>query len=218
MISMNLGYLVRSGAPDAVDCIVPTAYGNLAVDLILRGETGRMVALRDGSYGSVPIDEVVVDQEGRRRGALLRHRALPAAVRRRSRAAADGARRRRLSGRWRRRPAGGGRRDAQTRAARAGRHGRRAAGGARRAHAARGRRTRRPWTALARGGVVGLVRTVPEGMPPGSDVANLAVLGLRPGGRLQRAQPARGRQHRRRARPRTTSPTAATSSPSPTAS
>jgi len=59
MISMNLGYLVRSGAPDAVDCIVPTAYGNLAVDLILKGQTGRMVALRDGRYGSVPIDEVV---------------------------------------------------------------------------------------------------------------------------------------------------------------
>lgn len=30
---------------------------------------------------------------------------------------------------------------------------------------------------LARGGVVGLVRTVPEGMAPGSDTANLAVLG-----------------------------------------
>ena len=59
MISMNLGYLVRSGAPDAIDCIVPTAYGNLAVDLILKGETGRMVALRGGEYGSVPIDEVV---------------------------------------------------------------------------------------------------------------------------------------------------------------
>jgi ATP-dependent phosphofructokinase / diphosphate-dependent phosphofructokinase len=59
MISMNLGYLVRSGAPDAVDSIVPTVYGNLAVDCILRGETGRMVALRDGKYGSVPIEEVV---------------------------------------------------------------------------------------------------------------------------------------------------------------
>ena len=59
MISMNLGYLVRSGAPDAVDAVVPTVFGNLAVDLILKGETGRMVALRDGRYGSVPIDEVV---------------------------------------------------------------------------------------------------------------------------------------------------------------
>ncbi len=63
MISMNLGYLVRSGAPDAVDCIVPTAYGNLAVDLILRGETGRMVALTDGKYGSVPIAEVVATKK-----------------------------------------------------------------------------------------------------------------------------------------------------------
>jgi 6-phosphofructokinase 1 len=59
MISMNLSYLVRSGAPDAIDCIVPTAYGNLAVDLILKGQTGRMVALQGGKYGSVPIDEVV---------------------------------------------------------------------------------------------------------------------------------------------------------------
>jgi 6-phosphofructokinase 1 len=63
MISMNLGYLVRSGAPDAIDCIVPTAYGNLAVDLLLRGETGRMVALRDGRYGSVPIEEVVATKK-----------------------------------------------------------------------------------------------------------------------------------------------------------
>jgi ATP-dependent phosphofructokinase / diphosphate-dependent phosphofructokinase len=58
MISMNLGYLVRSGAPDAVDAIVPTIYGNLAMDLILRGETGRMVALSDGGYTSVPLDTV----------------------------------------------------------------------------------------------------------------------------------------------------------------
>ena len=63
MISMNLGYLVRSGAPDAVDAVVPTVYGNLAVDCILRGETGRMVGLRDGKYGSVPIEEVVATKK-----------------------------------------------------------------------------------------------------------------------------------------------------------
>lgn len=34
--------------------------------------------------------------------------------------------------------------------------------------------------ALARRGVLGLVHTVPEGMPPGSDVANLSVLGYDP--------------------------------------
>ncbi|NLE21240.1 MAG: cofactor-independent phosphoglycerate mutase [Actinobacteria bacterium] len=33
---------------------------------------------------------------------------------------------------------------------------------------------------LARGGICGLVRTVPQGMAPGSDVANLAVLGYDP--------------------------------------
>jgi 2,3-bisphosphoglycerate-independent phosphoglycerate mutase len=33
---------------------------------------------------------------------------------------------------------------------------------------------------LARNGIVGIVRTVPEGMPAGSDVANLAVLGYDP--------------------------------------
>ena len=63
MISMNLGYLVRSGPPDAVDAIVPTVYGNLAVDLLLRGETGRMVALRDGRYGSVPLETVVATKK-----------------------------------------------------------------------------------------------------------------------------------------------------------
>ncbi len=34
--------------------------------------------------------------------------------------------------------------------------------------------------ALARGGICGLAQTVPDGMPPGSDVANLAVLGYDP--------------------------------------
>jgi 6-phosphofructokinase 1 len=59
MISMDLGYIVRSGDPDAIDSIVPMAYGNLAVDLILRGEYARMVALRSGRYDSVPIDTVI---------------------------------------------------------------------------------------------------------------------------------------------------------------
>ncbi len=59
MIAMNLGYLVRSGDPDSLDSIVPLVFGNLAVDHILRGDTGRMVALRNGRYDSVPIDTVV---------------------------------------------------------------------------------------------------------------------------------------------------------------
>jgi 6-phosphofructokinase 1 len=87
MISMNLSYLVRSGAPDAIDCVVPTAYGNLAVDLILKGQTGRMVALAGGRYGSVPIDEVV-HQEVVDVGATTTPAYRPV---RRSSCAADGA-------------------------------------------------------------------------------------------------------------------------------
>ena len=63
MISMDLGYMVRSGDPDAIDSIVPMAYGNLAVDLILRGEHARMVALRNGRYDSVPIDTVIASKK-----------------------------------------------------------------------------------------------------------------------------------------------------------
>ena len=59
MISMDLGYMVRSGDPDMLDSIVPMAFGNLAIDLLQRGDVGRMVALRNGRYDSVPIDTVV---------------------------------------------------------------------------------------------------------------------------------------------------------------
>ncbi|NLG65333.1 MAG: ATP-dependent 6-phosphofructokinase [Actinobacteria bacterium] len=63
MISMNLSYLVRSGEPDALDSVVPLVYGNLAIDSILRGTFGVMVALRNGRYGSVPIDTVVASKK-----------------------------------------------------------------------------------------------------------------------------------------------------------
>src|SRR5271170_2248675 len=41
-ISQKLGYLVRCGDPDAVDSIAPMAYGNLALDLILKNTFGRL--------------------------------------------------------------------------------------------------------------------------------------------------------------------------------
>ncbi len=34
--------------------------------------------------------------------------------------------------------------------------------------------------ALARGGIVGMVRSIPEGMPPGSDIANMSLMGYDP--------------------------------------
>lgn len=58
IINQKLGYLVRCGDPDAIDSIVPMAYGNLALDLILDGIHGRLVVLKNGRYDNVPIDVV----------------------------------------------------------------------------------------------------------------------------------------------------------------
>jgi 6-phosphofructokinase 1 len=58
VVNQRLGYLVRSGDPDAMDSIVPMAFGNLALDLILEGTSGRLVSLRNGVYDSVPIEVV----------------------------------------------------------------------------------------------------------------------------------------------------------------
>jgi 6-phosphofructokinase 1 len=57
-IYQKLSYLVRSGDPDAIDSIVPMAYGNLALDLILDGIHGRLVVLKDGRYDNMPVDVV----------------------------------------------------------------------------------------------------------------------------------------------------------------
>jgi ATP-dependent phosphofructokinase / diphosphate-dependent phosphofructokinase len=58
IINQNLGYMVRGGDPDAVDSIVPMAYGNLALDLLLKGIHGRLVVLKNGRYDDVPLDVV----------------------------------------------------------------------------------------------------------------------------------------------------------------
>lgn len=49
----QLGYLMRGGAPDALDRMVATTYGYLAADLLIQKKSGRMVALRDGKYTTV---------------------------------------------------------------------------------------------------------------------------------------------------------------------
>lgn len=68
VINQKLGYTVRGGSPDAIDSIAPMAYGNIALDLVLRKEFGRLVVLNNGKYGNVPVDVVtstskVVDVE-----------------------------------------------------------------------------------------------------------------------------------------------------------
>ncbi len=57
-ITQKLGYLVRCGDPDAIDSIVPMAYGTMALDLIMRNIHGRLVVLKNGRYDHVPIEVV----------------------------------------------------------------------------------------------------------------------------------------------------------------
>src|SRR6266542_3865775 len=52
----QLAYLMRAGAPDSLDRMVAISYGNLAVDQLLQGRSGRMVALQNGQYTTVPVD------------------------------------------------------------------------------------------------------------------------------------------------------------------
>ncbi len=63
VVNQRLGYLVRSGDPDALDSIVPMAFGNLALDLILRKEYGRLVGVHRGFYDSVPIESVTLEKK-----------------------------------------------------------------------------------------------------------------------------------------------------------
>ena len=55
MIVQVIGYLMRSGAPDSLDLMVATNYAVMAADLALERASGRMVALRSGTYTAVPL-------------------------------------------------------------------------------------------------------------------------------------------------------------------
>lgn len=58
IVYQQLAYLMRSGAPDAVDLMVSVNYAHMAMDLILEGVSGRMCALREGTYTNVPISTI----------------------------------------------------------------------------------------------------------------------------------------------------------------
>jgi len=53
-IYQQVAYLMRSGAPDAIDLMVGFNYAHMAMDLIQEKNFGRMVALKDGKYTNVP--------------------------------------------------------------------------------------------------------------------------------------------------------------------
>jgi 6-phosphofructokinase len=55
VLEQRLGYLMRSGRPDSLDLMVANNYAVMATDLAMEGSSGRMVALRGGTYTSVPI-------------------------------------------------------------------------------------------------------------------------------------------------------------------
>src|SRR5881392_1456642 len=63
VVNQRLGYLVRSGDPDALDSIVPMAFGNLALDLVARKEYGRLVSIHRGFYDTVPISSVTSEKK-----------------------------------------------------------------------------------------------------------------------------------------------------------
>ncbi|MBI4731757.1 MAG: ATP-dependent 6-phosphofructokinase [Chloroflexi bacterium] len=58
IINQKLGYMVRGGDPDAIDSVVPMAFGNLALDLLIKGIHGRLVVLKNGRYDNVPLEVV----------------------------------------------------------------------------------------------------------------------------------------------------------------
>ena len=63
VVNQRLGYLVRSGDPDALDSIVPMAFGNLALDLIRKKTYGRLVSIHRGFYDSVPLSSVMSEKK-----------------------------------------------------------------------------------------------------------------------------------------------------------
>jgi len=59
ILYQQVGYLMRSGAPDSVDLMVAINYANMAIRLIARGASNRLVALRNGTYTSVPVSTIM---------------------------------------------------------------------------------------------------------------------------------------------------------------
>lgn len=63
-IYQQVAYLMRSGEPDALDRMVAFSFAGIATDLALKKDFGKLVALREGKYTTVPIDTLT---QGRKR-------------------------------------------------------------------------------------------------------------------------------------------------------
>ena len=51
----DLTYDLRSGEPDSIDQLVSITFANIAVDLIREGVSGKMIAIQNGCYATVPL-------------------------------------------------------------------------------------------------------------------------------------------------------------------
>jgi 6-phosphofructokinase 1 len=54
---------MRSGAPDSLDLMVAVNYANMAIDLVLKKVSGRMVSLNQGIYTDVPMSTITSGQK-----------------------------------------------------------------------------------------------------------------------------------------------------------
>lgn len=59
----NFGRLSRGGSPTAFDRILATRFGIEAVETILRGKFGRMVALRNGKVVNIPLEKALLQRK-----------------------------------------------------------------------------------------------------------------------------------------------------------
>jgi 6-phosphofructokinase len=59
IIYQQVAYLMRSGEPDALDRMVAISYANLATDLLMKGQSGKMTALHNGRYTVVPVETIM---------------------------------------------------------------------------------------------------------------------------------------------------------------
>lgn len=56
IVNQSLAYLMRAGPAVALDRMVASAFGTMAVQLLEANETGLMMTLRDGRYQTAPVD------------------------------------------------------------------------------------------------------------------------------------------------------------------
>ena len=63
IIFQQLSYLMRSGTPDALDLMVAVNFADMAIGLAKRGHSGRLCALKNGTYTDIPLGTIATGQK-----------------------------------------------------------------------------------------------------------------------------------------------------------